>query len=105
MTVSKGQEELCVGSPSSFGEYFRNRNHFKSQTSVGSDDNSFVNDVDESEGYQSSRSPSPPYSPSASKLSRDASIIPITSTLNNARKPRVRLESSCLDSAFTAVRI
>ena len=40
MTQSRGVEEIVAGSPSSFGEHFRNRYRCRSNTSGTSDENS-----------------------------------------------------------------
>jgi len=61
-TQSRGHEEFVIGSPSNFGEYFRHRVRYRSENSCTSDDNNSIVDlpeIDESEGYESSSSPSP----------------------------------------------
>lgn len=97
LTISRGQEELCVGSPTSFGEYFKNFVKQRSQNSSSSDENSTndFHDIDESEGYESS---SPlPLSPKIQVPASGAISIP-GALLRNTR---TRTESSCLDSAFS----
>jgi hypothetical protein len=67
LTMSRGVEECVAGSPSSFGEYFRHRYRCRSSTSYCSDDNNSTTndlpDISESEGYESSFTPSPLLSP------------------------------------------
>lgn len=126
-TQSRGLEEVVVGSPSSFGEYFRHRSRCRSETSVGSDGNNSVSDLPdiyESEGYESS-TPSPLLSPNNTNNANPmaAGAISInhhhhhsnryqSNTTNpiqispkhhssHMRVGRVRNESSCLDSAFS----
>jgi len=89
-----------LGSPASAGEYFRNRNKYKSQFSFGSDG---LSQVEESEGYQTSRSSSPSESLSPQSSLSNKNLTTTISIPQNGRKPRTRNESSCLDSAFTSV--
>jgi hypothetical protein len=135
LTMSRGVEECVAGSPSSFGEYFRHRYRCRSSTSYCSDDNASTSndlpDISESEGYESSFTPSPLLSPNlivnsghqhghgasshhshgtmphslggyASSVGSYAmSIGSGSNPMQIARKPRSRNESSCLDSAFS----
>ena len=115
LTQSRGSEEAVVGSPSSYGEYFRQRNRTRSDVSVCSDENSNLNElpyISESEGYDSSTS-SPLLSPKNASgnampmhIQQQTKPMPIASitspmimALRNAG--RVRAESHCLDSAFS----
>ena len=113
LTQSRGCEEAVIGSPSSCGEYFR-RIRCRSDTSGCSDDNnSNSNDLPDisevyevydhqSEGYDST-SNSPLMSPHSFGNNFVAHSIPIPiSACPKVRAPRVRNESSCLDSAFTS---
>lgn len=112
LTQMRGNEEMVIGSPSSFSEYTR-RLRRRSSTSGCSDDyNGSVNDLPdiyESEGYESS-STSPQLSPNSffSQNPMSSKPIPISTS---APKPipmkhsfghqRLRCESSCLDSGFS----
>jgi len=129
LTQSRGMEEMVVGSPCSYGEYFRQRYRRTSNNSACSDDNSNstdLPDIDESEGYESYESPTPMLSPNSAKnqgnghhflsrqnsddfvqQSRPISMTPLTTSpiqiMRNAapRPARARNESCCLDSAFS----
>lgn len=85
LTICRGLEEHVIGSPTSFGEYFRmHRRRCLSSTSACSDDiHNELREVDESEGYESS-SPSP-LSPA---------IQPQTSATNPLRIPSRRNSQS-----------
>jgi len=130
-TRSRGSEEMVIGSPSNYGEYFKSRTRYRSENSMCSCDDSNsaeLPDIDESEGYESS-SPSPLLSPQIYNggnqtvpmliPGRDVHVhnhshynhhhfnshpIPIASPSPRnqfVRQPRIRAESSCLDSAFS----
>lgn len=105
LTQMKGNEEMVVGSPSSYGEYSRQRNRLRSETSVSSD-HSISNElpeISESEGYESSSSPvSPIANIQLSQLqlkSNPIAISPMVAALRTSG--RQRTESHCLDSAFS----
>ena len=116
LTQSRGSEEAVVGSPSSHGEYFRQRFRSRSDTSVCSDENSINSNelpyISESEGYDSSTS-SPLLSPKNAsgntiplhiqQPTKPMPIASITSPMIMALRNsgRVRAESHCLDSAFS----
>ena len=115
-TQSRGLEEAVIGSPSSCGEYFRRIRSRSDTTSGCSDDNnSCSNDLpdisevyevyeDNSDGYDSTYqsplvSPKSNYTLVSSNFSQ-SNPIPI-STCPKTIAPRMRNESSCLDSAFS----
>ena len=102
LCISKVKKILLLGSPTSYGDYFfRNRNKLKSHNSTGSDG---ISQIDESEGYQSSRSTSPSDSLSPPLTSTKRNITSTQAVMpQNGRRARARFESSCLDSAFTSV--
>jgi hypothetical protein len=115
MTQSRGIEELVFGSPSSYGEYFRQRIRTRSNTSAYSDENSNSNelfDIDESEGYDSG--PISPISDLNSSHSSGTSMpisfnrnqstqsVPISISESPMKYGRKRNESYCLDSAFSS---
>lgn len=102
-----GNEEMVVGSPSSFGEYSRQRNRLRSETSISSD-HSISNElpeISESEGYESSSSPvSPIANIQLAQLqlkSMPIAISPMVAALRVSGSARQRTESHCLDSAFS----
>lgn len=97
LTQSRGNEEMVIGSPSSFGEYSRQRIRSRSDTSMCSDENgnsTDLPDISESEGYESSSSPVSP-----NIASMPIAISPMVAALRTSG--RVRTESHCLDSAFS----
>lgn len=98
---------MVVGSPSSFGEYNRQRNRLRSETSISSD-HSISNElpeISESEGYESSSSPvSPIANIQLAQLqlkSMPIAISPMVAALRVSGSARQRTESHCLDSAFS----
>ena len=128
MTQIRGNEEQVVGSPSSFGEYFRHRIRSRSNTSQCSDENSNsyeLFDIEESEGYESASSPLSPNSDKTppmpinnrSKLVDHGYFSNHSLHNNQLSNPiliqqspsvipkignRIRNDSYCLDSAFTS---
>ena len=127
LTQSRGGEELVIGSPGSFGEYFRHRIRSRSDNSACSDENNNaydLPDIFESEGYES-LTPSPLLSPNYNnQINNKVSSMPITiRSRGNSQSNsfshgspisrgtfvnggtgtggRVRTESHCLDSAFS----
>jgi hypothetical protein len=96
-TVSRGCEEMVIGSPCSFGEYFRHRRmRCKSNTSYCSDDNNSQSnelpDIDESEGYESFDNTSPIQSPnrvfsSSSSMSNGAAVGGISGSVGAFSMP------------------
>jgi len=110
LTQSRGSEEVVVGSPTSLGEYFRQRTRSRSDNSVCSDENSNMTDlpeISESEGYDSA-SQSPlisPYNSVPLQIQSSRSMaIPIGQNpviVGLRTGGRVRNESHCLDSAFS----
>ena len=126
MTQSRGVEEIVAGSPSSFGEHFRNRYRCRSNTSGTSDENSnsLLFDIDESESSESCSTA--PISPNSDISSCNNISIPmqinhkkdhgyhsnslLSNSMSSSHSPiqslsrgnRIRGESYCLDSAFTS---
>lgn len=92
---------MCfVGSPTSFGEYFRVRTKSRNSSSDAEYSMS-CNDIDESEGYESSSSSSVPLSPTHSTQMISKSIPIPHHNGHNGHSRRIRTQSSCLDSAFS----
>jgi len=114
LTQIRGNEEMVIGSPSSYGEYSRQRSRLRSETSVCSNtsENSNSNDlpyISESEGYESS-SPVSPQISNPIQLNQHMQIGNQSKPIQIAVSPmvtalrtsgRVRTESHCLDSAFS----
>lgn len=126
-TVSRGCEELVIGSPSSLCDYNRYRFRCRSNTSFCSDGNSNeLPDIEESDCYEESASSTSSLIPSpnspimsipipASRMSSNDSGIgtsyqnghhmtsprSINGSTPGRRTSRIRTESSCLDSAFS----
>lgn len=109
LTKIRGNEEMVIGSPSSFGEYSRQRIRLRSDTSFCSDysNSNELPEISESEGYESSSPASPSMHHSMpikiqNAVQSKAMPIGISPTVAALRSSgRQRTESHCLDSAFS----